>query len=41
MQAIRDYREGRLGQIDGMEERMRQTERARQQQIQQGTWNKT
>ncbi|XP_045210362.2 uncharacterized protein LOC123561817 isoform X2 [Mercenaria mercenaria] len=38
-QAISDYHSGKLGKIKGAEERMRQTENARQKQKQTGTWN--
>jgi hypothetical protein len=39
-QAISDYHSGKLGKIDGMEERMKQTEQAKQKQKQSGTWDK-
>lgn len=39
-EAFRDYREGRLGTIEGAEERHRKTEAARQAQKKSGAWSK-
>jgi len=39
-QAFDDYRNGRLGKIDGAEERYAKTEQAKQQNKQSGNWNK-
>lgn len=40
-QAIRDYRNGKLGQIDGSEERYEKTRNAVEQQKSSGTWEKS
>ena len=39
MQAIADYRAGKLGEIAGMKERIAQTSKAKQTQQKSGSWN--